>query len=252
MSVEELRKQNVDEAKRLYEWIVLIINSGIISWIWKKKRKTRMKIVLSMMSFSRLLKDEYVFFNPKYFQDVINYWKPWVKDYPEVDKWIKIYEERLRSKDEMLEIGERIVDLSSSRYAVPVCLSMALEYETLPYWGAIMVDFRKLLNVLAPVKIGIFHLPAWKSTDRLWYQDEETGEITWESKVLQGDKPDQLVEDIKEDIKDNELEHSYTVYLITFVRAQTEKEVNLWGYLLWRESSGDVCFETLEPKTFTF
>lgn len=253
MSVKELRKLNVDEAKDLYEGIANIIESEVVPWVWQKRRADRTKLVLSVISFWRLLRGEYVFFNPKYLEDAIDIWKTLAKVHPEVDEWIKIYEERLKMKKKIGEIGERLVDLSSSQYSIPVCLSMAVEYEPVPNWGSIMVDFRKLLNVLARVKVGIFHLPTGWSTSHVWVQDEETGEIKWESKVLDSNKLDQLVEDVKKEIKPNKLEHPHTVYLTTFVRAQAEKkEVNLYGYLFWRESSGEVHSETLEPKTFRF
>jgi len=252
MSVEDLRKQNMDEAKELYKYIAEIIESGVMPWDWRKKRKERTELVLSMMSLLRLLRGENVFFDPRHFEGVIKWWKIFVEKYPEMDKWIKIYEERSREKSKIAEIGERLVDLSSSPFSPPVYLSMAFEYEPLPRWGQITQEFHKLLNVLAHVKVGMFHLPAWQSTDELWYHDEKTGKLKWESKVLHGDKPEELIESMKEELGNNELEHPYTVYLITFLRALTEKEVNLRGYLLWKEPAGEVFSETLETKTFTF
>jgi hypothetical protein len=249
VSVEEVRKQNVDEAKRIFEDFATIVESGVVPWVWHRKREDRTKFVLSVMSFFRLLRDEYVYFNPKYLKCAVDYWKVFAENY-EVGKWIKIYEKRLELKGKIGEIGERVVDLSSSLYNLPVCLSMALEYEPVPDWGSIMCDFRKLLSVLSPVKVGIFHLPPWPSTSHVWEQDEETGEIRWTEKVLDGDKLDNFIEDIIKEIKFNSLEHPHTVYLIIFVRAPTEKEVNLYGFLFWREASGQVNRESLEPKTF--
>lgn len=249
MSFEKLRAKNIEEAKSIFEEFMAIIESRSVSWVWQKKRQSRTTFVLSVMSFFRLLRNECVFFNPRYLKDAVSVWKTLAENHPEVEKWIRIYEERLKSKERMSEIGERIVDLSSSSYPIPVCFSMALEYEAAPYWGSIMVDFRKLLNVLAPVKVGIFHLPAWWSTRKVWMQDRETGEIKWLDKVLDSSKLDQFVDDIITEIKRNELEHPYTVYLIIFVHAQN-KEVKIHGYLFWREVTGEVNLQKLPMKAF--
>jgi len=253
VSVEDIRKQNVDEAKSIFENFAAIVESGAVPWDWQKKRKDRTNFVLSIMSFFRLLREEYVYFNPKYLQDALDTWKVLAEDYPEVGKWIKIYEDRLRLKGRIGEIGERVVDLSSSLYPVPVSLVTAMEYESVPEWGSIISDFRKLLNVLARVKVGIFHLPPWSWTSRVWEQNEETGEIKWIDKVLDSDKLDQFVDEITREIKYNELEHQDTIYLLILIRVRPERtEVNLYGYLFWREASGEVNRETLEPKTFKF
>lgn len=158
-----------------------------------------------------------------------------------------IYKKRLESKKEIGEIGERFVDLSSSYHKVPINFSFILEYETLPYWSAIIYDFRKLLSVLAPVKVGVFHLPKWFSTSKLWIQDEKTGRIEreGESKVLDSSKPDELIEEMKNELRSNELEHLNTVYLIILIHSPTEKDVNIHGYLLWRETTGEVHSENI-------
>jgi len=250
MSVEELRKQNIDEAKRIFDDFAVIMENIMPMWVWQKKKVERTKFVLSVMSFLRFFRGEYVYFNPKYLKDAMDIWKDLAENHPEVAKWIKIYEERFKLKGKIGEIGERVVDLSSSSYPVPICLSMALEYESAPDWGNIMGDFRKLLSVLANVKVGIFHLPPWWSTSRVWLQNEETGEIKWVDAVLDSDKLDQFVEDIAGEIKRNALEHAHTVYLIMFVRARAEEmEVNLCGYLFWREPSGEVRREMLDTRT---
>lgn len=255
MSTEELRKQNVAEAKRIFGEMATIIESGSVPWVWQKKRRDRTKLVIAFMSFFRLLREEHVFFNPVYLKDAVDIWKELAESEPEdlgVSKWIMMYEERLREKENISGIGERVVDLSSSPYSLPFCLSMALEYEPVPDWGEIMRDFRKLLNVLAPVKVGIFHLPTWPSTCRVWIQDRESGNIRWESKVLDGDKLSELIEDIKAEIKLNEIEHPHCIYLTMFVRADDlKKEVNLYGYLFWRESNGEVKSDMLGPRKFS-
>jgi len=253
VSVEDMRKQNVDEAKSIFENFVAIVESGAVPWEWQKKRKDRTEFVLSTMSFFRLLREEYVYFNPKYLKNVLDVWKALEEDHPEVGKWIKIYEERLKLKGMSGEIGERVVDLSSSLYPVPVSLITAMEYEAVPEWGSIIGDFRKLLSVLARVKVGIFHLPPWSQTSRVWDQNEETGEIKWVVKVLDSDKLDQFGDEISREIRYNELEHPYTVYLLMLIRVRPERtEVNLYGYLFWRKASGEVNRETLEPKIFKF
>jgi hypothetical protein len=146
----------------------------------------------------------------------------------------------------MGEIGERFVDLSSSRYPTPEYFSMVLEYEAIPKWGEIIGDFRKLLSVLAPVKVGIFHLPALRSMDRSWFQDEESGKPEWVDKVLNGDKPDEVVTDIKAEIELNALEHPYPVYLLVLIHTPMgANELPLNGYLLWRETTGKVAVEKL-------
>ena len=248
---EKLRAKNIGEAKSIFEDFMAIIESGLVPWVWQKKRKDRTTLVLSVMSFLRLLRNEYVFFNPRYLRDAVDVWKTLAKNHPEVEKRIRIYEERLKLKGKIGEIGERMVDLSSSLYLVPVCFSMALEYEAEPDWGSIMVDFRKLLSVLAPVKVGIFHLPAWWKKSQVWLQNEKTGEIKFVDKVLDSDKLEQFVEDVIREIKRNALEHPYSVYLIILVHAQTEnKEVNVHGYLFWREATGEVKLEKLQTKKF--
>lgn len=234
MSFEELKAKNIEEAKSIFEYIT---ESGFVP---KKQDET-----ISYISFYRLLRGEYVFFRKKYLKGAVGTWRALAKNHPEVEKWIRIYEQRLKSKDDMGEIGERIVDLSSGSYPYPVCLSMALECEAVPKWGSIMLDFRKLLNVLAPVKVGIFHLPARHSTSNVWTQDKETGELEWVDKTLDGNKPEELIEDMIKEVKNNTLEHPYTIYLIILVHAH--KEV-IYGYLFWREITGEVKFGDL-PST---
>lgn len=56
-----------------------------------------------------------------------------------------------------------------------------------------MYDFCKLLNVLAPIKVGIFHLPSYPTTSRVWVQDENTGNLEWESKVIDATKLDEYI-----------------------------------------------------------
>jgi hypothetical protein len=179
MSVEDMRKQNVEDAKEIFEDFAAVVESRAVPWDWQKKRKDRTEFVLSTMSFFRFLRDEYVYFNPRYLGAALGIWKALAKDHPQIDRWIKIYEERFRSKGTIGEIGERFVDLSSSPYDVPYFLVTAMEYENVPEWGNIMIDFRKLLNVLARVKVGIFNLPPYSWTSRVWVQNEETGEIAW-------------------------------------------------------------------------
>jgi len=256
MSSEELRAENIEEAKDIFEDFNAIIESGLVPWIWQKKRQDRTRLVISVMSFLRLLRNEFVFFNPKYLQVALSYWKDYSKHYPGTDKWIRIYETRLKSqsesRDKMSEIGERFVDLSSSRYPIPKCFSMVLEYEVIPKWGEIIVDFRKLLSVLAPVKVGIFHLPARPTTDKVYTQDEKTGELKWIDEILDSDKPDRFMDDIRAEIEPNVLEHPYTVYLVILVHAQVGgNEVNVHGYLLWRETTGEVKIEKLQSKKYS-
>jgi len=132
---------------------------------------------------------------------------------------------------------------------VPINFSFILEYEASPYLNEIIYDFRKLLSILAPVKVGVFHLPKLFSTSKPWIQNEETGEIKWEDRVLDSDKPDELIEDMKNQLKLNELEHSNTIYLIILIHSSTEEGVNLHGYLLWRETTSEVHSEKLSaPK----
>ncbi len=94
--------------------------------------------------------------------NVIDLWKTYLQN-PEINdevrEWINIYEKRLESKKNLSEIGERFFDFSSSILNLPYPFSQVLEYEASPHWGAIMQDYRKLLGALAPIKIGIFHLP---------------------------------------------------------------------------------------------
>jgi hypothetical protein len=246
MSVEKLRKKNIQAAKSVFKDFVAILEGGKRLWVWQKKKRETTLYVLSLMSFLRFFRDEYVFFNKKYLKDALGIWKELAEDYPKVKRWIRIYEERLKMKQELGEIGEHIVDLSSSVYPIPVCFSMAVEYESETRWGSIITDFRKLLNVLAPLKVGIFHLPTFYSTSKVWVQ-EQTGDIKWLNKVLDGSKPEQLINDIKTEIKRNELENPDTVYLVILIRALYDK-INIYGYLLWRETTGEVNFEKLPMK----
>jgi hypothetical protein len=251
---EDLRKQNVEEAKQIFEEMAAIIQSAPVSWVWQKGRKERTKFVIALMSFLRLARGEYVFFNPMYLSDAIEIWKDLAETDPrdlEIRKWIQIYQERLKEKKDISGIGERVVDLSSSPYGLPFCMSVAMEYEPMPDWAEIMRDFRKLLNVLAPVKVGIFHLPSSPSTRRIWIQDDGSGRIEWDTKVLDPDKPGSLIEDMRGELQLNELEHPHTVYLTILVRVNDlSNDVILRGYLFWRETNGEVHSEMLEPRTF--
>lgn len=207
-------------------------------------------MVISFVSFLRLLENEYVFFNPKHLKDAVADWKTLDK-HNELTEWIKKYEGQLRMKGEISEIGERFVDLSSSPFHPPCYLSIALEYECEPDYGEIVLDLRKSLNVLARVKVGIFHSPTVQSISRPWAQKAETGEIKMERRVLGWEElRDRLLKEMQEEIKLNELEHPYTIHLIIFIHAQAKQDkVNLYGYLFWRDTSGKVSSEVLEPKS---
>ena len=253
---EDLRRKNISEAKDTFEFFAEIMDSELansVSWDPQKNREERTKLVLAVMSYWRLAKGEYVFLDKRHLESVVNFWKEWKnfaeeKYIEEISTWIRTYVERLKHKKELGEIGERFVDLSSSFFTVPINFSFILEYEASPYWSAIIYDFRKLLNVLAPVKAGIFHLPKLFSTSKVWVPDEETGEIKWEDKFLDSSKPDELIEDMKNELKLNEVEHPNTVYLIILIHLQTEKRVNLHGYLLWRETTSEVKSEKLNAR----
>jgi len=258
-SVEELRRNNIGEAKDIFEYFAESVKAShsekLVSWEPQKDREKRTRFVLATMAFWRLSRGEYVFLDKRHLESVVDLWKGWKnftekKYHEEISKWIRIYEERLKHKKELGEVGERFVDLASSYHEVPICFTFILEYEASPYWGAIIKDFRKLLGVLAPVKVGIFHLPKLFRTSKLWVQDVGAGKIKWEDKALDSNKPDQLVEDMKKELKINELEHLYTVYLIILIQSQTVKDVNLHGYLLWRAPIGEVSSEKLEPRSW--
>jgi tetratricopeptide (TPR) repeat protein len=252
MNAEELREENVEEAKQIFDDMAAIVPNVSVSWVWKKERSDRTICVIALLSFLRLARSEYVFFNPKYLEEAINIWKKLAETDPSdqiIRKAIAKYEERLKQKKNIGGIGEHIVDLSSSYCALPISLTMALEYEPSPDWGEIMYDFRKLLIVLAPLKVGIFHLPSYPTTSRVWVQDENTGNLEWESKVVDATKLDELIEGMKSNVRLNEMEHSYSIYLMIFIQAdEASKTVTLKGYLLWREVGGEVHLEMLETR----
>jgi hypothetical protein len=253
VKMSEERTENAMEAKNTFEFFAEIMESELVtsvSWDPQKSREERTRLVLAVMSYWRLMNDEYIFLNTRHFESVVDFWKKWMnsaeeKYREEISQWIRTYEERLKHKKEIGEIGERFVDLSSSYHKVPINFSFILEYEASPYWSAIIYNFRKLLSVLAPVKVGIFHLPKLFSTSKPWVQDEETTKIKWEDKVLDSDKPDELIDDMKNELKLNALEHPNTVYLIILIHSPTEERVDLYGYLLWKETTGEVHSETL-------
>lgn len=245
------RSKNIEQAKHTFEFFVFAPTPNEITWDPEKDRANRTKYVLALMSYWRLLNSEYVFLNTEHLEDVINSWKKWKtlaeeKEYQErVGEWIQEYEERLKSKEKIGEIGERFVDLSSSRIGLPIYFSFILEYEAEPNWGAIIYDFRKLLSVLAPVKVGIFHLPKWFRTSKLYDPESvKTGKIGWEDKILDSSKPDELIDDMKNELRGNVLEHPSTVYLIMLIHSLNEKR-SVYGYLLWRETTGKAHSEKL-------
>ena len=248
----EERNKNVADAKNMFEYFAQCVEEFVeaVSWDPQKGREERTRFVLASMSYWRLFDEEYVFFNPRHLESVVNHWKHWKNMLKEknreelVSKKIREYEERLKHKKKLGEIGERFVDLSSSHLELPIRLSFVLEYEASPKWGKIIYDFRKLLSVLAPVKVGVFHLPKFYSTDSMWVSDKE-GKITWVDKVLDSSKPDKLIEEMKFELVLNECENPNTVYLIILIHSQTEKNVNVYGYLLWREITGKVHSEKL-------
>jgi hypothetical protein len=247
---EKSREENIEEAKTIFEEFISIVESKRVPWVWQEKRPARTSFVISVMSYFRLLKNEFVFFNPKYLKNAIDDWKYLDEDNHKIDEQIREYEERLKYKEKLGEIGERFVDLSSSKEPVPIYFSIVLEYEPEPYWGSIIKDFRKLLDTLAPIKVGVFHLPSQTTTDRSWMYNDEAREITWVPKVLDGNNPDQLVNEIKTAIELNHLENPSTVYLLMLIHTNlTEKPIDVHGYLFWREKSGEVKEEKILPRS---
>lgn len=65
---------------------------------------------------------------------------------------------------------------------------------------------------------------------------------------------DRLLKEMQEEIKHNELEHPFVIYMILFIHAyQVEKrKVDMYGYLFWREHSGEIGSEILEQKSLEF
>jgi len=104
-----------------------------------RNREERTRLVLAGMSYLRIIRGEYVFLNPKHLASVVSYWKMWESLVEEesnrelLNTWIRTYEQRIKSKKKIGEIGERFVDLSSSKFQVPISCSFVLEYETSPY-----------------------------------------------------------------------------------------------------------------------
>ena len=119
-----------------------------------------------------------------------------------------------------------------------------MEYEAEPTFDSIIVDFRKLLAILAPVKVGIFHLPKRSKSSKMWSTNLQTGNIEFENIILDGDKPEELIEHMKVLIKGNEMEHPSSVYLIMLIH-QKSSETEVQGYLMFREASGEVQYEKL-------
>jgi len=64
-------------------------------------------------------------------------------------------------------------------------------------------------------------------------------------KILFSGKPDELIEDMRREIRLNTHEHPYTIYLIILIHSQNAKPLNLHGYLLWKETTDEVHSEKL-------
>lgn len=240
-----------DEARGIFNYFAEIMQysteRGLVSWDPDRDRDKRTEYVLAAISLWSFGNGQYVFFDKKHLDGVVQLWRT-VKELDEdqIGEWIRLYEERAKQKGKLAEIGERFVDFSSSYYSLPFCFSVILEYEASPYWGAIIHDFRKLLTVMAPLKIGIFHLPKLFRTSEVYVQDLKTGKISWEKKVLDGEKPDELIEDMKIDLAKNQFENPHTVYLIVLIHLLAGN-LKMYGYLLWREADTKVRSEKLEP-----
>jgi len=252
MFQDEFKSKNIEEVKDFFYWFKEFVekyeSENIISWDPNKNRTKRTELVLSIMSLYNFDKGRYVFFNKRYLSNVIDLWKNLLQ-YPEIkDKvmeWINIYEKRLQIKGNLSEIGERFFDFSSSVRSLPFPFSQVLEYEASPYWGAIMKDYRKLLGALAPIKIGIFHLPKTSTTDKAWSQNEETGEFTWNKVILDSNEPELLIVDMENDLMTNYYENPASVYLIMLIHSTYSKPVNVLGYMLMREFDGKVSMTKL-------
>lgn len=97
--MSEERKKNVSEARDTFEFFAASVKSFAesVSWAPQKNREERTKLVLALMSYWRLLREEYVFLNTKHLKGVLDSWKDWKnqveeKDYEElISKWIHIY-----------------------------------------------------------------------------------------------------------------------------------------------------------------
>lgn len=170
--IAQSRKNNLEEARNTFDFFTGFMTSDFsktISWNPIKNRSKRTQMVLAIMAFWRIaVGEEYVFFDKRYLASIIDIWKLFQPSLDEeiqakFDIWIKIYEERLKHKDKIAEIGERFVDLSSSYSKLPLYFNFILEYESSPVYGDIIKDFRKLLTILAPLKVGVFHLPRARS-----------------------------------------------------------------------------------------
>lgn len=247
------RSTNISEATNTFGFLSECVKStfaDVVSWNPHKSGRERTGLILALMSYWRIQRGEHVFLNPRHLKSVMNYWRKW-RDSAEEESyrktatfWIRLYEQRLKFEKRISELGERFVDLSSSVSQAPICFSFILEYEASPYWSEIIYDFRKLLSVLAPLKVGIFHLPKYFSTSNIW-EYGKNWEIEWKDKVLDSDKPDELIGDMENELKLNTLEHPDTVYLIILIHSRDEKSVDLHGHLLWKETTGEIHSEKL-------
>lgn len=271
MNKKEVFIQSKRRASEIYEGLEIFFKKMIDSnpriLNWSEYRKYRKIALLSFVSLDCLMKDNYVFFNPSYRKEIIANWKDFLKDLTPIwkkekrenllrslDGKIRIYEGQLKSSFPIGGVGERFVDLSSSVDNIPCYLSVVFEYEPLPDWGEILLDFRKLLIVQALTKVGVFHLPHYQGTSRPWTQDEKTGETKQENWPLNSIQlMNKCLEEMKDNIQHNELEHSYSIYLVAFIHNRfQEGKASLYGYLIWKRASNAVKMVPLEQKIWNY
>lgn len=218
-------------------WIVK--NTNYVSWTRNKDRRARTSFLISFVSWLRLVEEENVWFDISHLETAISLWKRFweladVKD-KEFANILSKYEELLKRRKELGEVGEFLVDLVSSKLQSPCCLTLAMEHENVPEWGAIIQDFRKLLNVSAYIKTGIFYLPPYGSLKKEWSQ-KENGEVFRKERYLKWNElKDELIQDMRSEIELNELEHSLPYNFYPFERQQSR---SLWVLTLEESKRG--------------
>lgn len=137
MVAEGQRKHNIDDAVNIFENFVAIVNHKNFSdFIWGKSKTERTQIVISFISWLRLIEGERVWFDLKYLDSALAYWKNFFKlaeakerEYAII---LKRYEILLKHRDELGEIGEFLADVVSSKLGFRCCLDFAMEHENAP------------------------------------------------------------------------------------------------------------------------
>lgn len=244
-------ENNEQKAKEIFNFILDFPKYYLegMDWDWRKKRTLRTKYVFSLLSFAiNAYYNEYTYLNPQYLVDILQNWQIWLDTLDNKEGMLKKINFYQKMIDEGLthELGEILVDLSSSPTYPPSYLTFAIEYENVPEWQRIIYDFRKLLHISARIKIGLFHLPAHGKTQKAFSFDDE-GNMKNVNKFLKWrELLEILITDIKNEINYNIFESKSTIYLIIFIRNVHEKnEPDIYGYLINREKLDSVSLTIL-------